>query len=147
MRLFIDTNIFVEYFEKRAEFDSVRVLFNALEDGTHRGFISVGSFYTLAYIVEQGFKRKGYDKVVRLKLVRTVLSEILDLVTVICIGDEELRKGINDESFTDLEDSFQHQTSLYGRCDAIITLNIKDFKSVERHKIKVLTPRQLELNR
>ena len=37
MRLFIDTNIFVEYFERRAEFDSVQMLFNALEEGVHYG--------------------------------------------------------------------------------------------------------------
>ncbi len=28
MKLFIDTNIFIEYFEKRQQFDSVRKLFN-----------------------------------------------------------------------------------------------------------------------
>lgn len=62
MKLFIDTNIFVEYFEKRQQFESVRILFNTLEDGVHTGYISTGSFYTLAYIIDQGFKRKGYNK-------------------------------------------------------------------------------------
>lgn len=87
MKLFIDTNIFVEYFEQRSEFASVQVLFNALEDKVHTGYISVGSFYTLAYIVDQGFKRKGYNKNERLKFVRSVLLSILDLVTVINIDN------------------------------------------------------------
>lgn len=39
MKLFIDTNIFVEYFEQRSEFASVQVLFNALEDKVHTGYI------------------------------------------------------------------------------------------------------------
>ncbi len=142
MRLFIDTNIFVEYFERRAEFDSVQILFNALEEGVHYGYISVGSFYTLAYIVDQGFKRKGYDKNSRLKFVRHVLLEVLNLVTVIEVNNEELRKGICDESFTDLEDSFQHQTALFGQCEAIVTLNIKDFKGVDTNQINVYTPKQ-----
>lgn len=142
MKLFIDTNIFVEYFEMRAEFDSVQILFNALEEGVHCGYISVGSFYTLAYIADQGFKRKGYDKNTRLKLVRQVLLEVLNLVTVIEVSNEELRKGICDESFTDLEDSFQHRTALYGECEAIVTLNVKDFKGVNIRQINVYTPRQ-----
>lgn len=142
MKLFIDTNIFVEYFERRAEFDSVRILFNTLEEGGHDGYISVGSFYTLAYIAEQGFKRKGYDKNARLSLVRQVLLEILNLVTVIEINNEELRRGICDESFTDLEDSFQHRTALCGECEAIVTLNVKDFKGVDNHQINVYTPKQ-----
>ena len=47
-----------------------------------------------------------------------------------------------DESFTDLEDSFQHQVSLLGKCDAIITLNVKDFKNIDPHKNIVFTPNQ-----
>lgn len=54
MKLFIDTNIFIEYFECRLQFESVRKIFNALEDKRHVGFISIGSFYTIAYIVDQG---------------------------------------------------------------------------------------------
>lgn len=80
MKLLIDTNIFIEYFEKRQHFESVRMLFNALEDGIHTGYISTGSFYTLAYIVDQGFKRKGYNKPERLDFVRSVLLGVLDLV-------------------------------------------------------------------
>ena len=58
MKLFIDTNIFIEYFERRLQFDSVRLLFNALEDRIHTGYISVGSFYTIAYIVDRDSKKK-----------------------------------------------------------------------------------------
>lgn len=142
MKLFIDTNIFVEYFEKRTEFDSVQTLFNTLEDGIHSGYISVGSFYTLAYIADQGFKRKGYDKTERLELVRSVLLGVLNLVEVVGINNEELREGVCDDSFTDLEDSFQHQVALLGECDAIITLNVKDFKGVNLQRIRVFTPKQ-----
>lgn len=98
--------------------------------------------YTLAYIVDQGFKRKGYNKNERLKFVRSVLLSILDLVTVINIDNEYLRKGVMDESFTDLEDSFQYQVSILGKCDAIITLNVKDFKGISSYDNIVFTPNQ-----
>lgn len=142
MKLFIDTNIFIEYFEKRLHFDSVRLLFNALEDGIHIGYISVGSFYTIAYVVDQGFKRKGFTKQERVELVRSVLLQILDFTTVVEIDNETLRNGINDLSFIDLEDSFQHQVAVAGGCDMLVTLNIKDFKGVDVSAIKVVTPKQ-----
>ena len=142
MKLFIDTNIFIEYFERRLQFDSVRLLFNAMEDGIHTGYISVGSFYTIAYIVDQGFKKRGLNKLERVDLVRSVLLRILDLVTVIEINNEALRKSINNEVFTDLEDSFQCQVALNGACDMLVTLNTKDFKGISPSLIKVVTPQQ-----
>jgi len=142
MKLFIDTNIFIEYFEKRLQFDSVRLLFNALEDGLHTGYISVGSFYTIAYIVDQGFKRKGLSKLERVDWVRSVLSRILDFTTVVGIDNEALRYSVNNLSFTDLEDSFQYQVALKGDCDMLVTINTKDFKGVNPSLIKVVTPLQ-----
>ena len=142
MKLFIDTNIFIEYFEKRQHFESVRLLFNALEDGIHTGYISTGSFYTLAYIVDQGFKRKGYNKLERLDFVRSVLLGVLDLVTVIEIDNSTLRKGINDYLFTDLEDSFQYQASLTHQCDILVTLNTKDFKGADPNFVQIISPQQ-----
>ena len=142
MKLFIDTNIFIEYFERRLQFDSVRLLFNALEDGIHTGYISVGSFYTIAYIVDQGFKRKGFNKQERVGFVRSVLSQILDFTTVVGIDNETLRHSVNNLSFVDLEDSFQYQVALNGDCDMLVTLNTKDFKGVNPSLIKVVTPQQ-----
>lgn len=142
MKLFVDTNIFIEYFEKRLQFDSVRLLFNALEDGIHTGYISVGSFYTIAYIVDQGFKRKGLNKSERIDLVRSVLLQILNLTTVVELNNETLRNSLNNLSFTDLEDGFQYQAALNGECDMLVTLNTKDFKGANPSLIKVVTPQQ-----
>lgn len=142
MKLFIDTNIFVEYFEKRQQFESVRILFNTLEDGVHTGYISTGSFYTLAYIIDQGFKRKGYNKLERVDFVRSALLSVLNLVTVIDINNETLRKGINNYLFTDLEDSFQYCASIVGSCDMFITLNVKDFKGADSDLVQIITPQQ-----
>ena len=142
MKLFIDTNIFVEYFERRLQFDSVRILFNALEDGIHTGYISVGSFYTIAYIVDQGFKRKGYNKLERVDFVRSVVLRILEFTYVLDINKESLRDSVNNLAFTDLEDSFQYQVALEGECDMLITLNTKDFKGANSSLMQVVTPQQ-----
>lgn len=59
MKVFLDINVFIEYIEKRLQFDAVRQIFNLLEDGKLTGIVSSGSLYTIAYIIEQGLKRKG----------------------------------------------------------------------------------------
>ena len=141
IRLFIDTNVFVEYFEKRRQFESVKLLFNRLEEGIYEGYISGGSFYTIAYIVDRGFRKKGIHGQERLDCVRLVMKEILDLVKVINIDNEKLLEGVNDITFSDMEDSFQYQTALYGDCEYIITLNTKDFCASNR-QLKVYMPQQ-----
>ena len=73
---------------------------------------------------------------------RSVLLKVLDLTEVIGANNENLRKGIVDIQFSDLEDSLQYQTALMEGCDIFITLNIKDFKGAEPNLIRVLTPQQ-----
>lgn len=51
MKLFIDTNIFIEYFECRLQFESVRKIFNALEDKRHVGFIYLSVLFKLLHIL------------------------------------------------------------------------------------------------
>ena len=136
-KLFIDTNVFVEYYEKRAQFESVRTLFNMLEDGACYGVISIGSFYTLSYILDHELRRKDCRDPERTKIVRAVLHHTLELVDVAASNRETLLRGVSDTSFRDIEDSFQHQAALSSECDFIITLNAKDFSS---SKVRVMSP-------
>ena len=139
LSLFIDTNVIIEYLEKRSQFDSVKILMNMLEDKEHDGFISVGSFYTIAYILEQGLKRKGIESQSRLDLTRRFLSAICQMLSISDIDNSSLLNGVKDESFADIEDSLQHQAAVSAKCDYIITLNIKDFKE---STIPVMSPKQ-----
>lgn len=61
MKIFLDTNIFVEYFEKRREYESVSLLLNAIEDGKIKAMVSVGCVYTLAYLVRMEHTSPGTD--------------------------------------------------------------------------------------
>ena len=50
-------------------------------------------------------------------------------------------KAINDIRFSDLEDSYQHQTALTAGCNILLTLNIRDFKQIaDNSTISILTP-------
>ena len=59
MKVFLDTNIFLEYFERRRQHEAVGKLLSAIEDGRVRAFVSVGCIYTLAYLVRMELKRQS----------------------------------------------------------------------------------------
>ncbi|MBP5536483.1 MAG: PIN domain-containing protein [Bacteroidales bacterium] len=55
MKVFLDTNIFLEYFGRRKQYQAVGRLFDAIEDGRLKAVVSAGCVYTLAYLVRMGF--------------------------------------------------------------------------------------------
>lgn len=46
MKVFLDTNIFLEYFERRKQYKSVSQILSAIEDKRIDGVVSVGGVYT-----------------------------------------------------------------------------------------------------
>ncbi len=142
MKVFLDTNVFIEYIEKRLQFDAVRQIFNLLEDGKLTGIVSSGSLYTIAYIIEQGLKRKGIYNPEKLERTREGMNLVLDLVEVAVMGKNAFRNGINNSSFHDLEDSFQYQCALTAQCDVFITINIRDFRDVDFAYMNIMTPQE-----
>ena len=55
MKLFLDTNVFVEFIEHRKQYESVSLIIDAILEEQHTACISTGSLYTLAYLCAQGF--------------------------------------------------------------------------------------------
>lgn len=138
MRVFLDTNVFIEYFAKRAQFAFVRQIFNAIEDGEIEGVLSAGSFYTIAYAMEMELKRAGIHNPEKLQRNRAYLNNVLDLVQIANAEDEAYRLAVNDEGFKDLEDSFQYRNALAADCDVLVTINVRDFRGAK--EIEVLPP-------
>ena len=56
MKVFLDTNIFIEYTTCRKQFRWVRDVFDAIEDEIISAVASVGGMYTNAYLVTLYFK-------------------------------------------------------------------------------------------
>jgi len=140
MRVFLDTNIFLEYFEQRRECQSVAKLFDAIEDGKVKGVVSVGCAYTLAYLIRMELKRQGIHRPEQTIKLRSTLNTILSMVTSVGITHKRLIQGVNDENFDDIEDSFQYQSALQSKCDALITINLRDFENVDASKIEIMSP-------
>jgi predicted nucleic acid-binding protein len=140
MKVFIDTNLFLEYFEQRREYQAVSQLLSAVEDGKVKAVVSVGCLYTLAYLVRVELKRQGIHRPEQTLRLRSTLNTVMSMVTAVGLSHKRLSLGINDLSFDDVEDSFQHQCAIQNKCDAFVTINLRDYSNADTSKMKILSP-------
>lgn len=142
MKVFLDTNIFIEYFEQRNDYQSVEKILSAIEDGKITATVSVGCVYTLAYIVRMELKQQGIHRPEQTKRLRSTLNTVLSIVKTENVSHQRLIKGINDLAFDDLEDSFQYQCAVQNKCNCLITINLRDFNLADNSKIEIITPKE-----
>lgn len=140
MKVFLDTNIFMEYVSCRKQFKLVQAIFDAIEDGKIEAVVSVGGIYTTAYLLTRLFKEQGIHRPEQTEKLRTGLNGLLNLANVVDCRQEGIKKAINDERFVDIEDSFQYQCALQNGCNVLLTINVKDFKNVLDDNLPILTP-------
>jgi predicted nucleic acid-binding protein len=140
MKVFLDTNVFLEYFEQRRECQAVGKLLSAVEDGKLKAIVSVGCVYTLAYLIRMELKRKDIHRPEQTLRLRTMLNTVMSMVTVGGLNQSRIVKGLNDVAFDDVEDSFQYQCGLQAKCDALITINLRDYNNADTSKMEILSP-------
>lgn len=141
MKVFLDTNIFLEYFECRREYQFVSRLLSAIEDGKLKAVVSVGCVYTLAYLIRVELKRQDIHRPEQTLRLRSMLNDVMSMVTAVGVSHKRLSQGINDIAFDDVEDSFQYQSALQNKCDVFITINLRDFRNADTSKMEVLSPK------
>ena len=140
MRLFLDTNVFIEYLCGRSKAMEVRDLLDAIEENGHQSFLSTTSLCTIAYYVDITLKQRGIHKPEKTDKIREVLNMVLDIASIADIRHSHAVAATNDLAFSDIEDSVQHQCAKNSQCEVLITFNVKDFKNV--NDIKVMTPNE-----
>lgn len=140
MKIFLDTNVVMDYLASRGDVESVNSIFKQIEDNVHSAFISIGSFYTITYLTEIFLKNKGFEKAERIQRLRDTLESLLGYINVIGHTKAQLLKGVRDVEFQDIEDSYQYQAALAADCKCVITSNIKDFKDLVSPLIDIVTP-------
>ena len=140
MKVFFDTNVVLEYLLNRKCADDVeRILYFLCEQEAAK-YISCGSFYTLTYLLEIEFKKRGENIAEnRIERLRQYLNILLSEYEI--IGRLDWEAAVNDQRFSDIEDSYQYQAALSADCDVLLTLNVRDFKYISSDKeISILTP-------
>jgi predicted nucleic acid-binding protein len=128
MKLFIDTNVMLDFLGERELFYLASAKIATLADkGKIEMVVSALSYATVSYFLT---KFEGIDKTKEKLRKFKVISEICELDSKI------IEKGLNS-NFSDYEDSLQYFSALRKECDIIITRNAKDFKL---SSIPIMTP-------
>ena len=148
MRVFIDTNIILEYFMHREEFAVAERLLWGLRRSGIQMYMSVGAFYTMHYIILKYLRKElnlvGEECIMNL---RVVMHQILQIFDVAEHDKGSLLRGVSDLAYKDLEDSCQYQVAQKVGCEVLLTFNTSDYPVVESSHVQVLTPQQfLDLN-
>lgn len=127
MRVFLDTNVVLENLCDRRLAPDAQAVFEAIDRGDIDGYINSGSFSNITYIAELQLKKSGMGKADWIATLRLILHEMLDRLTIVPQGNSDLCAGVDDASFTDLEDSYQYQAFKQAGCDYFVTINTHDF--------------------
>ena len=142
MRVFLDTNVFMEFIERRQQFADVSLIIDAIQERRHEAFISTGCIYTLTFLFERALKHQDIHKPELTERLRGYLTEVLNLAETVGLSYVGTRRAVSSEAFTDIEDSFQYQCALENRCDVLVTINERDFANVAQACMEILTPKQ-----
>lgn len=126
-KVFLDTNILLDYYLNRSGADAVEKIFILSHVKKVGLFASTLTFANFAYVIKREHSKEE---------LYAILDEVEKHVYALPMDKKQLRAAINQPS-KDFEDMLQYQCALAGDCDVIITNNIKDF--AEYSKLPLLT--------
>jgi predicted nucleic acid-binding protein len=131
-KVFLDTNIIVDLIADRKPFSKYSIeIFKRAEDKKIKLYTSSHSIATTHYLLKKYLEEK---------LLREVLQNLLDYISVISVDIDVIKKGLRSKT-RDFEDSIQILCAAkIEKIDCIVTRNIKDFRDSE---ILALTPDEL----
>lgn len=132
MKVLIDTNILLDVILLREpHFElSKRVLkcCQSIVDG----YIAVHTFSNMFYVLHETEDFSIED-------CRNTFNKLLYVFDVASLDKSDVIATVNNETFADLEDSMQHQSSIACKLDYIVTRNVDDF---EKATVPAVTPEE-----
>ncbi|WP_262151101.1 type II toxin-antitoxin system VapC family toxin [Chryseobacterium foetidum] len=120
MKIFLDTNIVVDFLGERAEFYLPAAKIMTLGDQKKiKIYTSSNTVSTAYYLISKYENSKtAMEKIRKFKL----------LCSIAIMDDDVVEKAMNSD-FKDFEDAMQYFSAVATECDFIITRNEKDFKN------------------
>ena len=129
MKLFLDTNVLIDAFNKeRKQYISAFRLIHLLKKGRYEAFVSSHSLTDMFYIL-----RKTHSLLLRVK----ILNFILQHCTIIYEDRDMFLAAIANPELQDLEDEMQQIAAQKAEVDFIVTTNLKDFAKSEVAAISI----------
>ena len=113
-RVFLDTNILIDYIQARAGGDDAKQLLMRGRDGEVSLFASFLTFANMAYILDG--KADIYE----------LFTMLTSFITVLPMDSDQLQTALR-QRVKDFEDMLQYQCAKVAGCDTIITGNKRHF--------------------
>ena len=143
MKVFVETNVILEYFMHREKFEEAEKLLKELHNRNAQMFMSVGAFYTIHFIILKYLhKEQGLIGEECLHNLRIILNKILQMFDIAEHDKNSLIRGVSDKEYKDIEDSCQYQVAQKLGCEALVSFNISDFPKSTNGQVKIYTPQQ-----
>lgn len=129
MRVFIDTNIFLDLLCRRGDFyaDSVKIFDLAIDDKITL-LISDLSIANIRYITRKHFSSEQFYQ---------VMETFRPMLTIVPVGERAIDQALALKA-DDFEDTLQYFSAVQANADVLLTRNIKDFGFAS---IQVLSPK------
>ncbi len=131
MVLFLDTNILLDFINRRGAFfsDAEKVLAACAKD-ENSAYIASISVTNCFYILR---------KELPLKTTKSIFRELLQIVDIADTSKQLILSAMENNDFSDFEDSLQSQAAEFVHAEYIIT---RDTKHFEKSVVPVLTPQE-----
>ena len=143
MNILLDTNVILEYFAVRERYVIAKRLFDRLREEGDSLFMSVGSFYTMIFLVDKMLRKQlGLQSESRVKALRDIMERILDTIGVAEHDKESLLRGVRNMRFRDIEDGCQFELAKKASCELLLTFNVSDYPSDADSGVTVLSPEE-----
>ena len=117
MKVFLDTNILLDYGQTRDNFVYAKTIFELGERGEIELCASYLSFANMGYIF------RHYTK----DMIWSMIADMREGMSVLSNDDEQLDMSLKHSPVKDYEDLLQYQCAKLSDCDVIVTNNKKDF--------------------
>ena len=130
MKVFLDTNVLLDFEMERDGIEEASEIFQMGEDGRLDLCVSILTMANTAYIA-----RKGRTK----EKLREDLSLLSSMVRILPMDSEQWLAALALNA-GDLEDALQYECAKAAGCNCIVTRNTRDFGF---SPIDVLTPKEL----
>ena len=117
MKIFIDTNIFLDLILKRKFYEEALIILNAVERHLFEGVILDITILNIDYIAKT-----------QVRNVRDFLTAINDIIMIQGADNHNIKTALEFDN-SDLEDNVQYITAKQSHCDLIVTNDKKFYKA------------------
>ena len=118
MRILLDTNILLDYLQRRKGFDDAEQILQECIQYKIDGYVAAHSIPNIFFIL-----RKVYTEDER----RDILADLTSFLSVAEINHEMIASALARKEFSDFEDCLQDECASNVGVDFIVSQNIKDY--------------------